>query len=51
MRNDAEWNYVLGMLKVHAPALNLSLLEAWVAAIDLTEMLRRALIDAGLRDA
>lgn len=35
MHNDAEWNDVLGMLKVQAPALDLPLLEAWVATLDL----------------
>ena len=51
MRDDAEWNDVLGMLKVQAPDLDLSLLEAWAAALDVTETWRRAQVDAGLRDA
>ncbi len=51
MRDNAEWNDGLGMLKVQAADLNLSLLETWATAIDLTETLRRALIDAGLGDA
>ncbi len=50
MHDDAEWNDVLGMLKVQAPVLDLPLLEAWVAALDLTEPWRRVLIDAGLQD-
>jgi hypothetical protein len=50
MRGDAEWNDVLGMLKVQATVLDLSLLEAWAAALDLTEPWRRVLIDTGLRE-
>lgn len=51
MHDDAEWNDVLGMLKVQAPVLDLSLLEAWAEVLDVTETWRRALIDAGLQDA
>lgn len=51
MCDDAEWNDVLGMLKVQAPDLDLSVLEAWAADLDLRETWRRVLIDAGLRDA
>jgi hypothetical protein len=50
MCDDAEWNDVLGMLKVQAVALDLSLLEAWAATLDLTQTWWRSLIDAGLRD-
>lgn len=51
MRDDAAWNDVLGVFKVQAPALDLPLLEAWAAALDLAEPWHRALVDAGLRDA
>ena len=49
MRDDAQWNDVLGMLKVQAPDLDLSLLEAWAAALDLKETWRRVLADAELQ--
>jgi len=49
MRNHAQWNDVLGMLKVQAPDLDLSLLEARAAALDLTETWRRVLADGELQ--
>ncbi len=51
MLNDAEWNDILGMLKVQGSDLDLPLLEAWARALDMTDTWRRALVDAGLRDA
>jgi hypothetical protein len=51
MRDDGEWNDILGMLKVQGPALDLALLERWVGALDGAEMWRQALVDAGLADA
>lgn len=51
MHDDAQWNDVLGMLKVQAPVLDLSLLETWAAALDMTQTWRRMLIDAGLWNA
>jgi hypothetical protein len=51
MRDDSEWNDILGMLKVQGPALNLTLLDRWVGALDGAEIWRQALVDAGLADA
>lgn len=51
MHNDAEWNDILGMLKVQGPALDLPLLAEWVGKLDMMETWHRALVDAGLRDA
>jgi len=51
MRDDREWNDILGMLKVQGPALNLTLLERWAGALDGAEIWRQALVDAGLADA
>jgi hypothetical protein len=51
MQDDAEWNDILGMLKVQGPDLDLPLLEEWVGALGMTDTWRRALVDAGLRDA
>jgi hypothetical protein len=49
MRNNAQWNDVLGMLKVQVPDLDLPLLEARAAALDLTETWRRVLADGELQ--
>ena len=51
MRDDGEWNDILGMLKVQGPALDLALLERWTGACDGAEIWRQALVDAGLADA
>jgi hypothetical protein len=51
MQDDAEWNDILGMLKVQGPDLDLPLLEEWAGARGMTDTWRRALVDAGLRDA
>jgi hypothetical protein len=50
MRDDSEWNDILGMLKVQGPALDLALLERWAGALDGAEFWRQALVDAGLAD-
>lgn len=50
MVDDAEWNDVLGVLKVQSSSLNLSLLEFWVRKLNMIDALARALIDTGLRD-
>jgi len=51
MQDDAEWNDMLGMLKVQGPDLDLALLEEWAGALGMTGIWQRALVDAGLRDA
>jgi hypothetical protein len=51
MQDDAEWNDILGMLKVQGPDLDLPLLEKWAGALAMTDTWQRALVDAGLRDA
>ena len=51
MRDDAQWNDILGMLKVQGAALDLVLLERWAGALGLAETWRRALVDVGLVDA
>jgi hypothetical protein len=50
MRDDGEWNDILGMLKVQGPALDRALLERWAGALEGAEILRQALVDAGLAD-
>jgi hypothetical protein len=51
MRDDSEWNDIMGMLKVQGPALDLVLLEWWTGTLDESETWRQALTDAGLADA
>jgi hypothetical protein len=51
MQDDAEWNDILGMLKVQGPDLDLALLLEWVGKLDVGETWHRALVDAGLQEA
>lgn len=51
MRDDAEWNDILGMLKVQGQTLDLALLERWAGKLDMTHTLHRAFVDTGLRQA
>jgi hypothetical protein len=48
MKDDAEWNDILGMLEVQGPVLEREMLEMWARALKVTETLRRALVDAGI---
>ena len=50
MRDDAEWNDIMGMLKVQGPDLDLMLLEQWAGRLDVADTWQRALTDAGLID-
>ncbi len=47
MRDDAEWNAIVGMLKVQGPDLERDVLEDWARTLKITETLRQALVDAG----
>lgn len=49
-RADDIWYDLIGLLKVQGLALDLSLLECLAATLDVTSLLGRALVDAGLRD-
>jgi hypothetical protein len=51
MQNDAEWNDILGMLKVQGPDLDLALLAEWAGKLDVRKTWQRALVDAGLQEA
>ena len=51
MRDDSEWNDVVGMLKVQGLALDLALLERWAEALVGAETWRQVLVDAGLTAA
>lgn len=46
--SDRQWNDVLGVLKVQGPTLDRAYLEQWAHELGLTDLLRRALDDAGL---
>jgi hypothetical protein len=51
MRDDAQWNDIVGMLKVQGLDLDLVLLEQWAEALEVAETWRWALVAAGLADA
>ena len=46
--SDRQWNDVLGVLKVQGPALDRAYLREWARELKLTDLLDRALDDAGL---
>jgi hypothetical protein len=46
--SDRQWRDVLGVLKVQADALDFTYLRDWAVRLDLTPLLLRALVDAGL---
>lgn len=48
MRDDAEWNDILGMLKVQGPTLDLAYLRQWAATLNVRDLLERAFVDSGL---
>ena len=50
MQDDAEWNDILGMLKVQGPDLDPALLLEWAGKLDVRETWHRALVDAGLQE-
>ena len=46
--SDRQWGDIQGMLKVQAPNLDFDYLHLWAADQRLTELLQKALTDAGL---
>jgi hypothetical protein len=46
--SDRQWRDVLGVLKVQAERLDRAYLREWAARLDVAELLRRAVDDAGL---
>lgn len=46
--SDRQWNDVLGVLKVQGSALDRAYLDEWARELGLTDLLRRAIDDAGL---
>jgi len=47
--SERQWNDVLGVLKVQQSSLDMQYMRRWAAALDITDLLRRALDDAGIR--
>lgn len=46
MHDDAEWNDILGMLKVQGPELDLAYLQQWADTLGVRDLLEKALLDA-----
>jgi hypothetical protein len=46
--SDRQWRDVLGVMMVQAGALDRAYLRDWAARLNVTDLLRRALDDAGL---
>ena len=46
--SDRQWRDVLGVLKVQAEGLDRAYLREWAARLNVTDLFRRALEDAGL---
>ncbi len=49
--STSQWNDILGVLKVQATALDMAYLRRWARALQVTDLLERALVDAGLKEA
>jgi hypothetical protein len=49
--SDRQWNDVLGILKVRGTSLDMDYLQKWAANLKVADLLERALVDAGLREA
>lgn len=48
--SDRQWSDITGVLKVQGSALDMQYLKRWAAALDVSDLLERALIDAGLKE-
>lgn len=46
--SDRQWNDILGVLKVQGTNLDMTYLQQWAVALKVTDLLERALVDAGL---
>jgi hypothetical protein len=46
--SDRQWNDILGVLKVQGTSLDLAYLKQWAEELDVSTLLERALVDAGL---
>jgi len=48
--SDRQWNDILGVLKVQGTHLDMAYLQRWAASLNVTDLLERALVDAGLKE-
>jgi hypothetical protein len=48
--SDRQWNDILGVLKVQGTNLDMAYLRRWSVNLSVTDLLERALVDAGLED-
>jgi hypothetical protein len=48
--SDRQWNDILGVLKVQRTNLDMTYLQRWSASLNVTDLLERALADAGLKE-
>ncbi len=48
--SDRQWNDILGVLKVQGTHLDMDYLKKWSANLKVTDLLERALVDAGLKE-
>ncbi len=48
--SDRQWNDILGVLKVQGTHLDMAYLQRWAASLKVTDLLERALADAGLKE-
>jgi hypothetical protein len=46
--SDRQWNDILGVLKIRGTMLDMQYLKRWAAVLDISNLLERALEDAGL---
>lgn len=48
--SDRQWNDILGVLKVQGTNLDMVYLQHWAANLNVTDLLERALVDAGPKE-
>ena len=46
--SDRQWNDILGVLKVQGTALDIAYMQRWAKALQVTDLLERALLEAGI---
>ena len=49
--SDRQWNDILGVLKVQGANLDMAYLQRWAVALKVSDLLERALVDAGLSES
>ena len=48
--SDRQWNDILGVLKVQGSNLDMVYLQRWAAVLEVSDLLARVLLDAGLKE-